>query len=108
DQGQSRTLRTETIPAYRGVITDRNGDPLAVSTPVSDLWANPKQLMKAPERYADLAKALSIPVKELTEKLSRYSKKEFMYLQRQMPPDAAKNILDLAIPGVYEQVEYHR
>lgn len=107
-QGESRTLRTETIPAYRGVITDRNGDPLAVSTPVSDLWVNPKQLMKVPERYAELAKALSIPTKELTERLARYSKKEFMYLQRQMPPDAAKTILDLEIPGVYEQVEYHR
>lgn len=107
-QGESRTLRTETIAAYRGVITDRNGDPLAVSTPVSDLWANPKQLMKAPERYAELAKALSISTKELKERLGRYSKKEFMYLQRQMSPDAAKTILDLAIPGVYEQVEYHR
>ncbi len=107
-QGESRTLRTETIPAYRGVITDRNGDPLAVSTPVSDLWANPKQLMKAPERYAELAKALSISTKDLTARLARYSKKEFMYLQRQMPPDIAKTILDLEIPGVYEQVEYHR
>lgn len=108
DQGESRTLRTEIIPAYRGVITDRNGDPLAVSTPVSDIWANPKQLIKAPERWADLAKALSIPLPELKEKIQRYSKKEFMYLQRQMPPDAAQTILALEIPGVYEQVEYHR
>lgn len=107
-QGESRTLRTEVIPAYRGVITDRNGDPLAVSTPVSDVWANPKQLMKAPERWADLAKALSIPFPELKEKIQRYEKKEFMYLQRQLPPDAAQVILALEIPGVYEQVEYHR
>jgi cell division protein FtsI (penicillin-binding protein 3) len=108
DQGESRTLRTEVIPAYRGVITDRNGDPLAVSTPVSDVWANPKQLIKAPERWADLAKAISIPLSELKEKIQRYSKKEFMYLQRQIPPDAAQTILALEIPGVYEQVEYHR
>jgi len=108
DQGESRTLRTETIPSYRGVITDRNGDPLAVSTPVSDLWANPKQLIKSVNRLPELSKALSIPVKELKDKLARYSKKEFMYLQRQMPPDAAQVVLALGIPGVYEQVEYHR
>jgi cell division protein FtsI (penicillin-binding protein 3) len=108
DQGESRTLRSEIIPAYRGVITDRNGDPLAVSTPVSDLWANPKQLMKVPERFPQLAKALGISAKELHQKLSRYAKKEFMYLQRQLPPDAALNILNLGIPGVYEQIEYHR
>ena len=57
-QGESRTLRTELIPAYRGVITDRNGDPLAVSTPVSTLWANPKVLLQAPHRWGELAQAL--------------------------------------------------
>src|SRR5690606_33944315 len=60
DQGESRTLRTEVIPAYRGVITDRNGDPLAVSTPVSTLWANPKVLLQAPHRWAELAQALKL------------------------------------------------
>src|SRR5690606_13831385 len=52
-QGQSRTLRTESITAYRGVITDRNGEPLAVSTPVASLWANPKVLLQAPQRWAE-------------------------------------------------------
>src|SRR6187402_525890 len=58
-QGESRTLRTETITAYRGVITDRNGEPLAVSTPVITLWANPKVLLQSPQRFAELAKALA-------------------------------------------------
>ncbi len=107
-QGESRTLRTEVIPAYRGVITDRNGDPLAVSTPVSSLWANPKILSQSPERLEQLAKALELNPAELNARLQRYSKKEFMYLQRQMSPQAAQGVLALDIPGVYEQVEYHR
>ncbi len=108
DQGESRTLRTEVIPAYRGVITDRNGDPLAVSTPVSTLWANPKVLLQAPHRWGELAQALKLNKAELEARLARYGTKEFMYLQRQMSPEAAQAVLALDIPGVYEQVEYHR
>lgn len=108
DQGESRTLRTEVIPAYRGVITDRNGDPLAVSTPVSTLWANPKVLLQAPHRWAELAQALKANKAELEARLARYGAKEFMYLQRQMSPEAAQAVLALDIPGVYEQIEYHR
>lgn len=108
DQGESRTLRTEVIPAYRGVITDRNGDPLAVSTPVSTLWANPKVLLQAPHRWGELAQALKLNKAELETRLARYGTKEFMYLQRQMSPEAAQAVLALDIPGVYEQVEYHR
>ncbi len=107
-QGESRTLRTEVIPAYRGVITDRNGDPLAVSTPVSTLWANPKVLLQAPHRWAELAQALNFNKAELEARLARYGTKEFMYLQRQMSPEAAQAVLVLDIPGVYEQIEYHR
>jgi cell division protein FtsI (penicillin-binding protein 3) len=107
-QGESRTLRTEVIPAYRGVITDRNGDPLAVSTPVSTLWANPKVLLQAPHRWAELAQALDFNKAELEARLARYGTKEFMYLQRQMSPEAAQAVLALDIPGVYEQIEYHR
>jgi cell division protein FtsI (penicillin-binding protein 3) len=108
DQGESRTLRTEIIPAYRGVITDRNGSPLAVSTPVSTLWANPKVLSQAPHRVADLAQALKVNAADLESRLARYVNKEFMYLQRQMSPEAAQAVLSLDVPGVYEQIEYHR
>ena len=108
DQGESRTLRTEVIPAYRGVITDRNGDPLAVSTPVSTLWANPKVLLQAPHRWGELTQALQLNKADLEARLARYGTKEFMYLQRQMSPEAAQAVLALDIPGVYEQIEYHR
>jgi len=108
DQGEARTLRTETIPAYRGVITDRNGAPLAVSTPVSTIWANPKVLLQSPQRFAELSQALGIKKADMVARLTRYANKEFMYLQRQMPPDAAQKIMALEIPGVNLQTEYHR
>ncbi|HWV14091.1 MAG TPA: penicillin-binding transpeptidase domain-containing protein [Cellvibrio sp.] len=107
-QGEARTLRTETIPAYRGVITDRNGEPLAVSTPVATLWANPKVLLQSPQRFAELARALDVNKAELVSRLNRYANKEFMYLQRQMSPDAAAKVMALEIPGVNNQTEYHR
>ena len=108
NQGQSRTLRTEPIKAYRGVITDRNGEPLAVSTPVASLWANPKVLLQAPQRWAELSQALGWNKAELESRLARYSSREFMYLQRHLPPQAAETILALDIPGVYSQTEYRR
>lgn len=107
-QGESRTLRTETIMAYRGVITDRNGEPLAVSTPVVTLWANPKVLRESPQRLAELAQALGIKKADLVSRLNRYAAKEFMYLQRQLSPDVAQKIMSLDIPGVNNQTEYHR
>lgn len=107
-QGEQRTLRTENIPAYRGVITDRNGEPLAVSTPVSTLWVNPKVLIQSPQRFAELAQALGISKADLETRLNRYANKEFMYLQRQVSPDAAQKIMSLKIDGVNEQTEYHR
>lgn len=108
DQGEARTLRTETIPAYRGVITDRNGSPLAVSTPVATIWANPKVLLQSPQRFAELAQALGISKVDMESRLRRYAGKEFMYLQRQMSPDAAQKVMELDIPGVNNQTEYHR
>lgn len=107
-QGESRTLRNEAIPAYRGVITDRNGAPLAVSTPVATIWANPKVLLQSPQRFAELAQALEINKADMEARLRRYAGKEFMYLQRQMSPDAAQKVMDLDIPGVNSQTEYHR
>lgn len=107
-QGQARTLRTESISAYRGVITDRNGEPLAVSTPVETLWADPTLLLQSPERWNELARALELSEAELEARLSRYSGKEFMYLRRHLPPQAAEAVLALEIPGVYSQREYRR
>jgi len=108
NQGLARTLRTESIPAYRGVISDRNGEPLAVSTPVVSIWAHPKELLAAEEQWAPLLKTLGLNQKKLREKLNRYRHKEFVYLQRHMPPADSQVILDLEVSGVYGQEEYRR
>ena len=107
-QGMARTLRTESIPAYRGVITDRRGEPLAVSTPVVTLWANPQLVNVESPALKELAKTLAISHGELKQRLIRYAGKEFMYLERQLTPEQAEDALRLEIPGIYGQGEYKR
>lgn len=107
DQGAMRSVRTAEIPAYRGVITDRRGEPLAVSTPVISLWANPL-LLAGSEQLPALAGALNMELAELTQKLARYKDKQFMYLQRHMVPAAAREVLALKIRGVSGEREYRR
>ncbi len=107
-QGDARTIRTEPISAYRGVITDRNGEPLAVSTPVESIWANPQILLQNPKDWGRLAQALGWNKAELESRLARYSGKEFVYLERHLPPQEAAAILELGVDGVYTQREYRR
>ncbi|OAZ92554.1 peptidoglycan D,D-transpeptidase FtsI family protein [Halomonas sp. G11] len=107
-QGDARTLRNEVIPAHRGMITDRNGEPLAISTPVVTLWANPQELPDDAIQRIVLAQALGMSLESFEARVARYSDHEFMYLRRQMTPEAAQRILDLRTPGVYPQREYKR
>ena len=107
-QGDERILREIAIPTSRGMITDRNGEPLAVSTPVESVWGNPQELLANPERIPELAEALDVPVDYLTRKISQRGSKEFMYLKRRISPTAAKRILAHGIPGVFSQREFRR
>lgn len=107
DQGAMRSVRTAEIPAYRGVITDRRGEPLAVSTPVISIWANPSVLAGS-ERLGELAAALGMERAELEDRLQRYSGKQFMYLKRHMVPADAREVLAMKIGGVRGEREYRR
>ncbi len=107
-QAAARHLRVATLSATRGVIKDRNGEPLAVSTPVDSVWVNPSQVLEAPERIRELAGALKLDAGELTARLSRNVRKEFYYLRRHMNPAAAARIEALDIPGVHLLREYRR
>jgi cell division protein FtsI (penicillin-binding protein 3) len=107
-QGDARFLREIPIPTSRGMITDRNGEPLAVSTPVESIWGNPQELLKAPDRLPQLAQALGVPTDLLVRKLSQKSDKEFVYLKRRINPDEAHAILALNVPGVFSQREFRR
>ena len=107
NQGAMRSVRTAEIPAYRGVITDRRGEPLAVSTPVVSIWVNP-DVLRGTERLPELAAALGMELPELESKLGRYEGKQFMYLRRHLVPADARVILEKRIRGVYGEREYRR
>lgn len=107
-QAASRHIRVATVSAIRGVIKDRNGEPLAVSTPVDSVWVIPHQVLKSPDQISELSRALQIDQTELNTRLSRNIKKEFYYLKRHMNPAEAAGIDALQIPGVYLLREYRR
>ncbi len=109
-QGDARSIRKEGIPAHRGLITDRNGEPLAISTPVTTLITNPKRIQESASAadVEKLAAALDVSLSQLQGRLKRYRKKSFMYLARQLPTPDAERILDLRIPGVSGRQEYKR
>lgn len=107
-QGEARFVREIPIPASRGMITDRNGEPVAVSTPVESVWGNPQELLRHPDRLPELAQALGVSLDTLTSRLSQRADKEFVYLKRRINPDQAKAILARNIPGVFSQREFRR
>jgi cell division protein FtsI (penicillin-binding protein 3) len=107
-QGNERFIRELEIPTSRGMITDRNGEPVAVSSPVESIWCDPKELMKDPSQLRRLAQALGEPEDELTRRVSQRAEREFYYLKRRINPDEAKKILAHKVPGVYSKREYRR
>lgn len=107
-QGEARSIRTIDIPAYRGMITDRQGSPLAVSTPVQSVWVNPKVFSPNAKQLAALSRLLNVPSKRIVARVRRASSREFLYLHRQLPPTLAKKIEQLKIPGVNFQQEFKR
>jgi len=107
-QGNSRYLRVVNEVPTRGMIVDRNNQPLAISTPVDSLWANPEVLSKHRTSVVQLARLLDTNVGELRNELQSNRNKEFMYLKRQVSPRYAESILQHDIPGVSVQREYRR
>ena len=107
-QGEARFLREVTIPSTRGVISDRNGEPLAVSTPVDSVWVHPGQVLEYPENIKPLARLLGAGADEIERKLTQRASREFVWLRRRLNPDVAAQIAALDIPGVYLQKEYRR
>jgi cell division protein FtsI (penicillin-binding protein 3) len=107
-QGDARFTRVAEITATRGTITDRYGEPLAVSTPVDSVWVNPKELALASDQLPRLAKALKRDKNDIARRLTSNLDREFLYLARHMQPSEAQKIRALEIPGVYLMREYRR
>lgn len=108
EQADTRHLRTEKITAHRGAITDRNGEPLAISTPVDSVWANPSELAAAVDRVPTLANALGLDSQLLMRRITRSMDKEFLYLKRHLSPEQAHRVMALKLPGVNVIREYRR
>ena len=107
-QGDARMVREVPIPAHRGMILDRRGEPLAVSAPVVSLWANPQVLGADIAQAKQVAQTLGLPEIDFLERLKRLKNKEFIYLKRHVNPADASAILDYKWPGVHGIREFHR
>ena len=108
NQGDARFRRAMTLEATRGVIADRNGEPLAISTPVQTIWASPAGMPEVSEaQLSQLARLLEVPAAEIRSRLAD-KKREFVYLKRQISPEQANAVMELGIPGVAKQQEFRR
>jgi cell division protein FtsI (penicillin-binding protein 3) len=107
-QGDARQQRVVEIPAHRGDIEDRNGEALAISTPVDSVWANPQQTMLARDRLGELGRVLGMDHDELYRRLAERAQREFVYIRRHINPDLAERVMALEVPGVAIQREYRR
>jgi len=107
-EGAARFTRVAAIVAHRGTITDRYGEPLAVSTPVDSVWVNPRELAANTEQLPRLAKAINVNARDLVGRVSTGQDREFMYVARGLQPSEARKVNALHITGVNLAREYRR
>lgn len=106
-KGESRFVRVLDMPASRGAVMDRNGKPLAISTPVESIWASPSSMEADDKTIAKLAIALNVDKKIITARLAE-DDKNFVWLKRQISPEQAAKVMALKVPGVFQQREFRR
>ncbi len=107
-QGEERHLRTVSMPAHRGMLLDRNGEAMAVSTPVDSVWADPAAVEVPDEHLAELATALGVAPDALRRRLDANAERRFIFLRRHLNPAAARRVMALQVPGVDLRREYRR
>lgn len=106
-KGEARYGRVLEMAASRGPVKDRNGQLLAISTPMESIWVSPEDFDIDAEQVSALARALVLPAEEIRQKIARKDR-QFVYLKRQIPPDQAAKVMALGIPGVFQQREFRR
>lgn len=107
-EGEARHIRIREQAVPRAMIVDRNGTPLAVSTPVDSVWAHPQTVLEKGHSWGYLSRALGLGVEELTKKLRDARGRQFLFLKRHLPPSEAQAVVDLKVPGIYLEREYRR
>lgn len=109
DKGDMQHIAVVDVPAYRGQIKDKNGEPLAISTPVQSIWLNTRQLkVEEQDKLAQMAKILGMAEKDLKALLKKEDRKRFVYIKRQINPDLAEKVKSLEITGVYFEKAFKR
>ncbi len=108
NQGDARHLRNVPIVAHRGMILDRHGEPLAISTPVHSVWLNPQATDPENPQLDKLATILGLQAKTIRERIYQHPNREFLYLKRRVTPEISEQVRQLAVPGVALQREYKR
>jgi cell division protein FtsI (penicillin-binding protein 3) len=106
-KGNASSSRVIDISAHRGIIADRHGEPLAISTPVESIWVSPQDVEATPHQVHQLAQVMGMDAKEVRSRLFDTTR-DFVYLQRQLPPEQAEKIVKLGMPGVSLRREYRR
>lgn len=107
-EGDKRQIRTVVIPGHRGAILDRRGEPLALSAPVSSIWAVPSEVLAHPDALLPLASALGRPPSELQAHLQERMARKFVYLRENLSPAETQKVLALKVPGVFSEPSYAR
>ena len=109
DQGDMRHVSDVSVSAYRGMIKDRNGEPLAISTPVASIWMNPQEIELAKENeITQVEKLLNLPKGKVSELVKADSHRQFAYISRQISPPVADQVKALKLEGIYFEREFKR
>ena len=108
EEGDARHLRVEKIPAHRGMLLDRNGEPLAVSTPLASVWVNPRKLEDSRTKWPELELALALDPGFIERVMEDRGEREFVYLRRHVEPSIAEAVDALEMQGVHLKPEYRR
>lgn len=108
DQSKMQSERLQKIPVHRGMIYDRLGEPMAISTPVIGVTANPSMVDWSEEDIGAVAEILEIDAEGLRAKLQNNRSRAFLYLARRQPPQKALALQQLELEGLDIQTEYRR
>jgi len=106
-EGHIRHDGLVSVAAHRGRLLDRNGELLAISTPVKSVWVNPKEFESSEKDIKSLSDLLGVSVKEIHERIDD-SSRGFVYLKRRISPELAEQAIALGMPGVYADREFRR
>ena len=111
-KGESRYSRVLEMSAHRGMITDRHGEPLAISTPVESVWSSPQDMNATPEQLKKLASLIEMDIKEIRKRLDGIPRwvprRDFVYLKRHLSPEVAARVVELNMPGIFLKREFRR